>query len=146
MGHHPGFPHLEQPPALPGAPFLSSTVLLYCQPTLLHSLAQCMDWPVSSEPLAPAAIHFSGCSAGSYIALETEYRLLCRRLRQPMLRGGATVGGLGCPVHYLVALLLPHYCAGNSPTSVTSASSMSGRMSSGPAIPPLAAYTPAAYP
>lgn len=70
-------------------PFLSSAVLLYCQPTLLHSLAQRMNWPATSVPLPLHAIHFSGYSAGSHtpLALEAEHRLLCQRLQQPMPQG-----------------------------------------------------------
>ena len=54
-------------------------------------------------------MHFSGYSAGSYtaIALEADYRLLCRQLQQPCCEGTTTVGALGS-VQYLVAHLAPH--------------------------------------
>ena len=95
--------------------FLSSIVLLYLQPTLLTALAQHMAWPMPMQPTAPNAIHFTHFSAGSYtaIALEAEYRLLSQRLQQPLCPGCATLGGIGCPVLYLLALLQPHYCAGD---------------------------------
>ena len=122
-------------PALP-APiwsFLSSVVLLYLQPTLLYALAERLAWPTTSEPTFPHAIHFSGYSAGSYtaIALEAEYRLLSNRLQQPLCPGCATLGALGRPVIYLLALLQPHFCAGDhQPAHGPSASSMCGKISS----------------
>ena len=93
--------------------FLSSVVLLYLQPTLLTALAQHMAWPMPTQRTAPNAIHFTGFSAGSYtaIALEAEYRLLSQRFRQPLCAGCATLGALGRPIIYLLALLQPHYCA-----------------------------------
>ena len=93
--------------ALPGPSSLQQSY------STANTLAQRMDWPTASEPLTLTAIHFSGYSSGSYtaVALGAEYRLLCRRLQQPMIQGAATVGALGCPVLYLLALLLPHYPA-----------------------------------
>ena len=54
-------------------------------------------------------MHFAGFSAGSHtaIALEVDYRLLCQHFQQPLCPGTTTVGALGCPVQYLVALLSP---------------------------------------
>ena len=40
--------------------FLSSTVLLYLQPTLLTALAQRMNWPTPTPPSPPNPIHFTG--------------------------------------------------------------------------------------
>ena len=92
-----------------------SVVLLDLQPTLLNALAQHMAWPMPTQPTPPNAIHFTGFSAGSYtaIALEAEYRLLSQRFQQPLCPGCATLGALGCPITYLLALLQPHYCAGD---------------------------------
>ena len=93
--------------------FLSSVVLLYLQPTLLKALAKRMAWPTATQPTPPTTIHFTGFSAGSYtaIALETEYRLLSHRFQQPLCPGCATLGALGCPLIYLLALLQPHFLA-----------------------------------
>ena len=90
-------------------------MLLYLQPTLLNALATHMAWPILTQPTPPNAIHFTGFSAGSYtaIALEAEYRLLSHRFQQPLCAGYATLGALGCPLIYLLALLQPHYCAGD---------------------------------
>ena len=73
-----------------------------------------MDWPMPTPSTPPNAIHFTGFSAGSYtaIALKAEYRLLS----QPpptLMPGCATFGALGCLILYLLALLQPHYCAGD---------------------------------
>ena len=74
-----------------------------------------MAWPTPAQPTPPNAVHFTGFSAGSYtaIALEAEYRLLSQRLRQPLCAGCATLGALGCPIIYPLALLQPDYCAGD---------------------------------
>ena len=82
----------------------------YLQPALLSALAALMKWPLTPLPPPPSALHFSGYSAGSYtaIALETDYRPVCRHFQQPCSEGTATVGALGCPVGYLLALLAPH--------------------------------------
>ena len=95
--------------------FLSSVVLLYLQPTLLTALAQHMAWPMPTQPTPPNAVHFTGFSACSYIAiaLEAEYRLLSHRFQQPLCAGCATLGALGCPIIYPLALLQPDYCAGD---------------------------------
>ena len=75
----------------------------------------CEPWPMPTQPTPPNAIHFTGFSAGSYtaIALEAEYRLLSHRFQQPLCAGCVTLGALGCPLIYLLALLQPHYCAGD---------------------------------
>ena len=54
-------------------------------------------------------MHFAGFSAGSYtaIALEVDYRLLCQHFQLPLCSGTTTVGALGCPVQYLLALFSP---------------------------------------
>ena len=98
---------------LPPAPvwsMVSLTVLVYLQPPLLVALAAQMEWPHLPLTTPPVTMHFSGYSAGSYtaIALEADYRLLCRQLQRPCCEGTTTVGALGCPVQYLVALLAPH--------------------------------------
>ena len=87
---------------------LSSFIVNPPSYTPLHSA-----W--TSVPTPPDAIHISGYSVGSYtaVALEVEYRLLSRRLQQPMLQRGATAGALGCPVQCLFTVLLPHFCACN---------------------------------
>ena len=64
---------------------VSSTVLLHLQPSLLAALAARMEWPIPLQQYAPVTMHFAGYSAGSYtaIALEADYRLLCRQFQQP---------------------------------------------------------------
>ena len=86
---------------------VSSTVLMYLQPALLSALAVLMNWPHSPITPSPSVMHLSGYSAGSYtaVALETDYRLLCRHFQQPCCEGTTTVGALGCPVRNLLALL-----------------------------------------
>ena len=88
---------------------VSSTVLLYLQPSLLAALAERMRWAFEPCQHTEIAMHFAGFSAGSYtaIALEVDYRLLCQHFQQPLCPGTTTVGALGCPVRYLVALLSP---------------------------------------
>ena len=84
---------------------VSSTVLLYLPPSLLAALADRMHWAFEPHQQKEVTMHFAGFNAGSYtaIALEVDYRLLCRHL------GTTTVGALGCPVQYLVALLSPAF-------------------------------------
>ena len=90
---------------------VSSTVLLYLQPSLLAALADQMQWAFEPRPQTEITMHFAGFSAGSYtaIALEVDYRLLCQHFQQPLCPGTTTVGGVGCPVQYLVALLSPAF-------------------------------------
>ena len=98
-------PYAAQYATLPPIPapvwsFLSSVVLLYLQPALLTALASYMASPTASPPTSPIPA----------IALETEYRLLSQRLLCP---GCATLGVLACPLIHLLALLQPHFCAGD---------------------------------
>ena len=88
---------------------VSSTVLLYLQPSLLAALADRMQWAFEPRQQTEITMHFAGFSAGSYtaIALEVDYRLVCQYFQQPLCPGTTTVGALGCPVQYLVALLSP---------------------------------------
>ena len=88
---------------------VSSTVLLYLQPSLLAALAERMRWAFEPCQHTEIAMHFAGFSAGSYtaIALEVDYRLLCQHFQLPLCPGTTTVGALGCPVQYLLALLSP---------------------------------------
>ena len=88
---------------------VSSTVLLYLQPSLRAALAERMRWAFEPCQHTEIAMHFAGFSAGSYtaIALEVDYRLLCQHFQLPLCPGTTTVGALGCPVRYLVALLSP---------------------------------------
>ena len=67
-----------------------------------------MAWPTPTQPTPPNTIHFTAFSA-----LETEYRLLSHHFQQPLCPGCATLGALECPLIYLLALLQPHYCAGD---------------------------------
>ena len=62
---------LPYQPTLPVWSFLSSIVLLYIQPTLLHALAQRLTWPTATKPAF--AIHFSGYSAGSTTRLHSTH-------------------------------------------------------------------------
>ena len=59
--------HLAHP--APVWPFVSSMILLYCQPRLQTALARLMKWQVLARPPSPSAMHMSGFSAGSYTAL-----------------------------------------------------------------------------
>ena len=89
-----------------------------------------------------AKLSFSGQtrprdSAGSYtaIALEAGYRLLSNRFQQPLCPRCTTLGALGCPVIYLLALLQPRFSSVQatinlSPAYGPSASSMCGKISS----------------
>ena len=97
-------PPLPAQLALPVAvwPVVSSTVLVHLQPTLACHIG-CADGMGTLAVTPPSiTMHFSECSAGSYIYCD--YRLLCRQLQQPCCEDTATVGALGCPVQYLVAL------------------------------------------
>ena len=95
---------------------VSSTVVMYLQPALLGCANELATPPLST-------MHFSGYNAGSYtaIALETDCRLLFRHFQQSCCEGTTTVGALGCPVRYLIALLTLHLHA--SGTNLVSASS-----------------------
>ena len=88
---------------------VSSIVLLYLQPSLLAALAERIQWAFEPCQHTEIAMHFAGFSAGSYtaIALEVDYRLLCQHFQLPLCPGTTTVGALGCPVRYLLALLSP---------------------------------------
>ena len=90
---------------------VSSTVLLYLQPSLLAALAERMHWAFESHSQKEVTMHFAGFSAGSYtaIALEVDYRLPCRHLQQPFCPDTTTLRALRCPVQYLVALLSPAF-------------------------------------
>ena len=96
--------------ALPASVWsIVSSTLLYLQPSLLAALAERMRWAFEPCHHTEIAMHFAGFRAGSYtaIALEVDYRLLCQHFQQPLCPGTTTMGALGCPVQYLVALLSP---------------------------------------
>ena len=61
----------------PAWSMVSSTVLLYLQPSLLAALADRMHWAFEPHQQTEVTMHFAGFSAGSYtaIALEVDYRL-----------------------------------------------------------------------